>query len=105
MDLGELCRLRGILVEHPQMVGVGIDEQTAAVVQGQTLSVVGNAGIWMYLAATPTLPVSEQRLRSGDHLDLLSLSQTLAARTPSKPDKSAVTIVTPMREPAMGMGR
>ncbi len=83
-------RLQGILAEHPEMVGIGIDEQTAAVFQGPTLSIVGDASVWLCLSPTQTLPVSTKRLKSGDQVDLNSLTQTLLARTRGTPDKTIV---------------
>jgi cyanophycinase len=99
-------RLLGILSEHPDMVGVGIDEQTAAVFQGDSLSVVGEASVYVCMSPTPTLPVNVQRLKSGEQVDLLSLSSTLMARIKTQPDRTAVTsATTPGREMNTGKGR
>lgn len=99
-------RLLGVLAEHPEMLGVGIDEQTAAVVRGETLSVIGNANVWLCQSPTTTLPVSVQRLKTGDQLDLLSLTQTLFARNKGSADKSArsTTTVPPSESPGPTKG-
>jgi cyanophycinase len=80
-------RLQGILAEHPDVVGLGIDEQTAAVFHGPTLSIVGNASAFVCLSPTQTLPVSIKRMKAGDQLDLNSLSQAWISRTRGTPDK------------------
>jgi cyanophycinase len=76
-----MSRLLGVLARHPDMVGVGVDEQTAAVIQGESLSVVGVAGVWVCLPASGPLPVRTQRLGSGDQIDLGGLVQTLIERS------------------------
>jgi len=83
-------RLQGILAEHTDLVGLGIDEQTAAVFNGPTLSIVGNASAFVCLSPTQTLPISIKRLRAGEQLDLNSLSQTWLARTRGTPDMTTV---------------
>jgi cyanophycinase len=40
-----LSRLLGVLAANPRYVGLGIDEQTAVVVQGHTLSVLGDQAV------------------------------------------------------------
>ncbi len=38
-------RLLGVVASHPQYLGLGIDEQTALVVKGRTMSVLGNSDV------------------------------------------------------------
>ncbi|MGE3803985.1 MAG: cyanophycinase [Gemmataceae bacterium] len=40
-----LARLIGVLGQHPDFMGVGIDEQTAIVVEGSTATVLGKANV------------------------------------------------------------
>jgi cyanophycinase len=87
-------RLQGILGDHPDMVGVGIDEQTAVCLQGTSLSVVGNASVFVCLPPTETLASGVQRLKPGDKLDLVGLGTTMIARSRSKPDPAALTSFT-----------
>jgi cyanophycinase len=100
-------RLMSVLAQHPEMVGVGIDEQTAMVLQNESLNVVGDASVWVCLAPTPTLAVNVQRLKNGDHLSLASLSQTLLARSKTTPDKTTIATAgnstSPAPGPVMGM--
>jgi cyanophycinase len=59
---------------HPQLLGLGIDEQTAVVVRGHVMEVVGEHGVAVYDAAEPA--VDGQRdyrlLADGDRYDLHS---------------------------------
>jgi cyanophycinase len=102
-----MSRLMSVLAQHPEMVGVGIDEQTAMVLQQDSLDVVGDGSVWVCLAPTPTQPVSTQRLKSGDHLSLASLAQTLLARSKTAPDKTTIATAgstSSPSPPSMGMG-
>jgi cyanophycinase len=38
-------RLLSAVLDHPQMIGVGIDEATAVIVRGRTLEVVGQSAV------------------------------------------------------------
>ena len=88
-----MSRLMGVLSEYPELVGLGIDEATAAVFQGDTLSVVGDANIWLCLSPTQTLSADVKRMKPGDQMDLLSLTQTVLARNKTPSDKTVVTTV------------
>jgi cyanophycinase len=94
-------RLLSVLARHPDMVGVGVDEQTAAVIQGESLSVVGVAGVWVCLPASGPLPVRTQRLGSGDQIDLGGLGQTLIERSRTRDAEriSALSKWTDTRRP------
>jgi cyanophycinase len=98
-------RLQGVLTRHPDQLGVGIDEQTAVVIQGSTMTAVGDAGVWVCLCASATERASLQRLKHGEHVDLLGLSQTLATRN-RKPDNTTLTSAskTSEREPTTRKG-
>jgi cyanophycinase len=73
-----LGRLLSVLTRHPELVGLGIDEQTAAVLKGSTMSVVGNDHVWVCLPASSARPAIVRCLKSGDQIDLVS-------RPPRKP--------------------
>lgn len=71
-------RLSGLVAEHPDMIGLGLDESTAVLFQGDTLSILGNANAYLSTAPTkgkgaPTM----QRLKAGDKKDLLVLQTTI----------------------------
>jgi cyanophycinase len=63
-------------VEHnPRYVGVGIDEQTAVIVCGRTLTVVGNQKVHVCLPSEGQARF--QVLQAGDQADLLALYETV----------------------------
>ena len=68
-----LGRLLGVLDRHPDLIGLGIDERTALVVQGDRIEVLGDSYV---LACIPggsgTLP-RQIFLKPGDRIDLPSL--------------------------------
>jgi cyanophycinase-like exopeptidase len=53
-------RLLSAVLDHPQMIGVGIDEATAVIVRGRTLEVVGQSAV-----VDPRCAAREGRIRSG----------------------------------------
>jgi cyanophycinase len=75
-----LNRLLGVLAKHPECPGIGIDEETALVVQGQTATVMGNGNVRACLCEHGTLPASIQVLKDGEKLDLAALTRAAQAR-------------------------
>jgi cyanophycinase len=73
-------RLLGVLTTHPGYFGVGIDEQTAVVVQGRTMTVLGDAAVRICYSACGQQMADIQILKSGEHADLVSLSRAAVAR-------------------------
>ena len=65
-----MARLLSGLARHPDLAGVGVDEQTAAVIKGSMMSVVGDAHVWVCLPAFRTMPVGVWRLQGGDRMNL-----------------------------------
>ena len=43
-----MADLEGLIVKLPQLIGLGIDEATAALVQGSTLEVLGRSKVAVY---------------------------------------------------------
>src|SRR5207248_1361905 len=74
-------RLLDVLARYPGYAGLGVDEQTAVVVRGRDLSVVGNSYALLCLAAGAAgKPASVQVLKAGDRADLIGLSRAAVAR-------------------------
>ncbi len=69
-------RLLETLHQQPGWFGVGIDEQTALVVQGRTLSVVGNSYVVVCQRSTEKRRASVQFLPAGSKADWLDLAKT-----------------------------
>jgi cyanophycinase len=88
-------RLAAALGKHPGYFGLGIDEQTAVVVKGRRLSVVGNSYAVVCQAPASRRPASVQVLKPGDQADLIALSRAAIARAaplfpPDKPEPPKV---------------
>jgi cyanophycinase len=75
-----LHRLLGVLARHPECTGVGIDEETALVVRGDTAIVEGNGNVRACFCPRGVLTdANVQVLRNGEKLDLASLLRMAAA--------------------------
>lgn len=66
-------RLLGVVDRHPEYLGLGIDEQTAVVVQGHRLSVVGNAEVRVCAAPPGARATTALVLKSGARMELAEL--------------------------------
>jgi cyanophycinase len=75
-----LRRLQAALVAHPELVGLGVDEETAVVIRNGTLKVVGRFSAVICIAASPDQPASVQVLGAGKQADLFALWQSALAR-------------------------
>ena len=63
-------RLLGVLNEHPEMIGLGIDEGTALVVEGDHLRVMGQSEVVVCKSAGEQAPWV-QSLKAGEEVDLI----------------------------------
>jgi len=85
-------RLRCAVDAHPDRVGFGIDELTALIVRGRELFVVGEANVYVTLAASSERPVRTDIIRSGMRADLLAFRRAAQARqSVAFPSKKVVT--------------
>jgi cyanophycinase len=73
-------RLVRVLEESPGLVGFGIDEETALVVRGRRLKVVGNSSVTVCLSASDLRPAEEIVLEAGRYADLTALRRAAFAR-------------------------
>jgi cyanophycinase len=73
-------RLLGVLDKHPECPGVGIDEETALVVHGQTATVEGNGNVYACLCARGKEPQNVRTLKDGDNLDISALIKQANSR-------------------------
>lgn len=93
VDQHVLARNRGydlipVIEAHPRLLGIGIDENTAVVIRGDTMRVVGKSKVAIYdhrrwTRADGTLPADEKFffLEPGDRFDLRTRRKR-AARSP-----------------------
>ena len=101
-------RLRSAVKQHPECVGLGIDEGTALIVgtpyrrmsaseRGRTMRVVGKGRVTVVLAASKSRPMKEYRVGEGRALDLVQLRR--AAR-----ERSANFLSKPAGDPRVPKG-
>ncbi|MBM3972859.1 MAG: cyanophycinase [Planctomycetes bacterium] len=64
--------LRGLIARLPRYVGLGVDEGTAAVVQGSLLDVVGDGTVAVIDARADATKLAPTWLRSGERWDLVA---------------------------------
>ncbi len=74
-------RLIDVLSKHPGWAGLGIDEKSAVVVQGRSLTVVGESYALICQAAGHDRPASCQVLQPGERADLVAVCRNALART------------------------
>jgi cyanophycinase len=67
-------RLMGALAAHPEMVGLGIDEGAAVVVQGRRMKVVGNSDVVACISPSTGRTAKVETLKPGSQADLVALS-------------------------------
>ncbi|MFO0892578.1 MAG: cyanophycinase [Isosphaeraceae bacterium] len=65
-------RLAGVLVKHPELAGVAIDEATALVVHRGRWRVIGDSYVAVLRVATPSRPPKFEVFHEGDEGDLAS---------------------------------
>jgi cyanophycinase len=73
-------RLLAAVALNPGLFGLGVDEETAVLVRGRSLTVLGNSYAVTCLASSGARPVSIQVLRPGDRGDVVALSRAAVAR-------------------------
>lgn len=74
-------RLINVLSKHPGWAGLGIDEKTAVIVQGRSLSIVGESYAVLCHAARQDRPASCQVLQPGEKADFIAVCRNALART------------------------
>lgn len=63
-------RLLKVLSAHPQRFGIGVDEDTAAIVRGHRLSVIGESTVSIFTSKQNEQPQRIARLKAGGEFDL-----------------------------------
>lgn len=92
-------RLLNALSQFPGKVGIGIDEETAAIVRGRKLEVVGSSTVTVCLPASTQRPIREIVLEAGDSHDLIALRRAALARareskqSPGRPEVERGSLV------------
>lgn len=73
-------RLHAALKDHPGLVGVGIDEETALVCRPDGYEVIGNSSVLMCLGATINRDALTQTITTGEKFDLHPWTLAAAGR-------------------------
>jgi cyanophycinase len=73
-------RLAGVIADHPNYVGIGIDESTAIVCRGKDIEVVGKSTATVLLATGDDKAEVIQVAKPGAHLDLIELRNAAIKR-------------------------
>jgi cyanophycinase len=94
-----LNRLLEVLAKFPQYPGLGIDERTAIVVTGHTVTVMGNGEVRACLSAVAQQAASVKVLKPGERFDLLELCRSALSHVSPAPGNGKPTV------PGMGVGR
>ena len=73
-------RLLKVIEQQPTLVGLGIDEGTALLVQGRRLSVLGDSEVRVCFARTESREPLIESLRNGDKADMRALCRVALTR-------------------------
>ena len=73
-------RLLGVIEEHPDRFGLGIDEGTAVVVFGRSMTVVGESTATILLPSSGARAAAEIVLKPGEQADLTALRRAVRDR-------------------------
>lgn len=73
-------RLLKVIEQHPELVGLGIDEGTALLVQDRKLSVLGESEVRICFARTDSREPLVESIKAGDEADLGLLNRIASAR-------------------------
>jgi cyanophycinase len=73
-------RLWRVLEAHPQRIGIGVDEDTAAIICGDQLKVLGESTVSICVTAHGSQSRRFEQLKTGDQFDLKSLRSEVADR-------------------------
>lgn len=102
-------RLLKVLDSHRELVGFGIDEGTALVVEGNHLSVVGDSQVVVCTPASTERPAAVQSLAAGQEADLGELRTALVAHVSTSTSEasppSAESAAAPSSEPETTAGQ
>ncbi|QEL17522.1 cyanophycinase [Limnoglobus roseus] len=74
-------RLRGVLGKNPTLVGLGVDEATAAVVRGDTVTVLGDGTVTAIAARSAAAAGEEKVYKAGEKIDLAALRPVTPAKS------------------------
>ncbi len=94
-------RLASVLEKHPELFGMGLDEDTAVIIRGRNVDVVGSGHLTISLAKSANRPAREIEFKEGQQTDLTRWRLAARARTspafpatqPAEPKVAAGSLV------------
>ncbi len=98
-DRDDTMRLKSVLVSHPRTVGIGIEANTAVILTGRRLRVLGDGQVTVMIAANERQPFREQKIaKKSSARQVIDLTQwrreaidrTIEPFPPSKPNEPFV---------------
>jgi cyanophycinase len=87
-------RLLSVLAKNPRCLGLGIDEETAVVVKGNTFTVLGKDHVSVCLPPTEHDAGTVKLLKSGEEGNLLKLSEDVMARLKTSAEGKSIAAKT-----------
>ena len=75
-------RLIGVLDDHPELIGIGVDENTALVVRGNHLRVIGESKVTIFLTPDEDEAVKIYRLKHDEEARLEFVATDVQFNTP-----------------------
>jgi cyanophycinase len=97
MRRNRVPRLLSALTTHPGYFGLGIDEQTAVVVKGHTLTVLGDATVRVCFCACGGQGAAVETLHTGEERDLALLSSKAVSRARAVLAKDKTEVAHPAK--------
>lgn len=79
---GRHTRLIGVLDDHPELIGIGVDENTALVVRGNHLRVIGESKVTIFLTPDEDEAVKIYRLKHDEEARLEFVATDVQFNTP-----------------------
>ncbi len=79
---GRHTRLLDVLDKRPELIGIGVDECTALVVQGNHLRAIGEGRVTIFLTPDEDESIKIYRLRHDEEADFVAIQTDMADGTP-----------------------
>ena len=92
---GRHTRLLDVLDKRPELIGIGVDECTALIVQGNNLRVIGEGKVTVFLTPDEDESIKIYRLRHDEEANLVAIHADMADGTPRLELRKVKRVETP----------